>query len=110
MICPACGYTDNKKIRSLQQNKAYFGIGVARIADKMGYPQKIMHKALAGAFFGFIDVTIGDLVIKVPQSTTGRTTKEFMDFYEFVQDIGTKVGVDIPSPREVNYAASRNQL
>lgn len=102
-ICPVCGYTENKKIRSIQQNKAYFGIGVARIAERMGYEKNIMHKALAGAFFGFIDVRIGNEVFKVPASTTGRTTREFMDFYAYVQKTGAEIGVDVPAPKERSY-------
>lgn len=100
MICPNCGHSDDRKVRSIQQNKAYFGIGVARIAEKMGYERNIMHKALAGAFFGFVDVRIGDEVFKVPETTTGRTTKEFMEFYEYVQKIGADIGVDVPNPNE----------
>lgn len=102
--CITC--TCNTKKRSIQQNRAYFGIAVDKIAEAAGYEPKIMHKALAGAFFGFIDVTIGDMVFKVPASTTGRTTKEFIEFYEFVQKIGAeKYGISIPSPNEIPIEA-----
>jgi len=100
MFCPNCGYTDEKKTRSIQQNKAYFGLAVSRLADKYNCEKNIMHRALAGAYFGFVDVQIGGLTVKVPASTSGRTTKEFKEFFEYVQKIAAEVGVDIPSPNE----------
>ena len=98
MICQNCGFNDGKKMSTPQQRKAYFGIAVKILADHYGYEKNIMHKALAGAFFGFIDVKIGDMVIKVPASTTGRTTKEAMEYYEYIQKIASERGIDVPSP------------
>ena len=100
MICPNCGFNDGKKMSSNAQRRAYFGIAVKTLADHYGYEPKTMHKALAGAFFGFIDVRLEDMVIKVPASTTGRTTKEFMEFFEYIQKIAAERGVQVPSPNE----------
>ena len=97
-ICENCGFNNGKKMSTTQQRKAYFGIAVKVLADHYGYEPKIMHKALAGAFFGFIDVKIGDMVIKVPASTTGRTTKEAIEYYEYIQKIAAERGIDVPSP------------
>lgn len=99
-ICEKCGHINKAKPSSIQQRRAYFGIGVARIAEKMGYERTIMHKALAGAFFGFVDVRIGNEVFKVPATTTGRTTKQFIEFYEYIQKIGAEIGVNVPSPEK----------
>lgn len=98
MICTNCGHNDSKKMSTPQQRKAYFGLAVNKMADYYGYEKNIMHKALAGAFFGFVDVRIGDVVLKVPETTTGRTTKEMSDFFNWIQKTGAEVGVDIPSP------------
>ena len=103
MICENCCkeiLNVGKKMSTVQQRKAYFGIAVKRLADHYGYEPKVMHKALAGAYYGFIDVKLGDMVIKVPASTTGRTTKEFMEFFDYIQKIAAERQVDIPSPNE----------
>lgn len=97
-ICENCGFNNGKKMSTTQQRKAYFGIAVKTLADHYGYEINTMHKALSGAFFGFIDVKLGDMVIKVPASTTGRTTREFMEFFEYVQKLGADRGINVPSP------------
>ncbi len=100
MLCEKCQNEVLIKPRSDKQNKAYFGIAVQRLADKYNVRKETMHKALAGAYFGFDEIQIGELIIKVPKTTTGRTTKEFKEFYEFIQQTGADVGVDIPDPKE----------
>ena len=101
MICPNCGYNDNKKASTNQQRRAYFGLAVNKLAEHYSREPQIMHKALAMAFFGAVDVKIGDQTYNVPASTTGRTTKEFCDFFAYIQKIGAEVGVNIPSPKEL---------
>jgi len=98
MICQNCGFNDQKKMSTTQQRKAYFGIAVKVLADHYGYEKNTMHKALAGAYFGFVDVRLGDMVIKVPDTTTGRTTKEMKEFFEYIQKIAADRGINVPSP------------
>ena len=98
MICQNCGFNDGKKMSTNQQRKAYFGIAVKTLADHYGYEKNTIHKALAGAFFGFVDVKMGDMVIKVPATTTGRTTKEMAEFFEYIQKIAAERGINVPSP------------
>lgn len=100
MICEKCGHNDGKKMSTPQQRKAYFGLAVQRLADHYGYEKEIMHKALAGSFFGFVDVRIGNTVLKVPETTKGRTTKEMSNYFDWIQRMGAELGVDIPSPKE----------
>lgn len=100
MICQNCGHNDGKKMSTPAQRNAYFGLAVKALANHHSCHKNEMHKALAGAFFGFVDIQIGPMVIKVPATTTGRTTKEFKEFYEFIQEVASKDGVDIPSPNE----------
>ena len=97
-VCPNCGYSEKNKPSSIQQRKAYFGIAVTRIADHYSVEKNIMHKALAGAYFGFVDVPVGPIVIKVPATTTGRTTKEMCDYFDWLQKLGADLGLNIPSP------------
>lgn len=92
------------KQRSGQQNKAFFGIAVDRFADHYGQEKEVMYKALAGAYFGFDEVKMGGITIMVPKSTKRRTTKEFAGFYEWLQRIGSEIGINIPSPDERKVA------
>ena len=98
MNCPHC----HKEIkpRSIAQNRAYFGLAVERLAEHYSVEQKTMHKALAGAYFGFEEVDMGGLIIKVPKSTTGITTKEFKEYYEWIQKLAAERGVNIHDPNE----------
>lgn len=101
MLCENCGHNNGKKMSTNQQRKLYFGIAVKRLADHYNREKEIMHKALAGAYFGFVDVQLGNMVLKVPATTTGRTTKEMKDYFEWLQKLGADLGVDIPSPKEI---------
>ena len=98
-ICSNCGFNDQKKMSTTQQRKAYFGIAVKVLADHYGQRKEIMHKALAGAFFGFVDVEMGDdFKLRVPETTTGRTTKEMAEFFDYIQQIAADRGINVPSP------------
>jgi len=97
--CVACGQ-EVKKVRTDKQNRAFFGIAVQKLADHYGTEKEIMYKALAGAYYGFEEVVIGQLTIRVPKSTRNRTTKEANEFYEWIQKLGAEAGVNIPSPNE----------
>lgn len=101
MICPKCGFTDGKKVRSIQQNRAYFGIAVKMIAEQCNSTVAAMHDALAGEFLGHEIVKMpGGKVIKVPKSTKPLTTKEFSQYVEKIQRWAAENGIDIPNPNE----------
>lgn len=97
--CPTCKRPFIKQ-RSGQQNRAFFGIAVDKFAEHYGQEKEVMYKALAGAYFGFDEVSMGGLTIMVPKSTKKCTTKEFKEFYDWLQRQGAQVGIDIPSPNE----------
>ena len=98
-ICQNCGFNDGKKMSTGAQRRAYFGIAVNTLAEHYSVEKNTMHKALAGAFFGFVDIDFGGgLIMTVPATTTGRTTKEISDFYTYVQKLASERGINIPSP------------
>jgi hypothetical protein len=101
LFCDGTGQTeDNKKPRSIRQNKAYFGLAVQRLADHYQVEKEIMHKGLAGAYFGFEEIKIGELIIKAPKSTKGRSTVEFMEYFAWIQKLAAEERIDISSPNE----------
>lgn len=101
MICEKCGFTDNRKSRSIQQNKAYFGLVVNLIGDHLGYDKEDMHKILAYKFLGTVDICIEGDVIKVPRSTKKLTTKEFCQYAENIQRWAAEyLSINVPSPNE----------
>ena len=99
-FCPKCGYIFPFKKRSIQQNRAYFGLAVARIAEQCNTTKEDMHKALAYEFLGVNPVSINGKIIMVPKSTSRLTTKEFSEFFEKIQRWGAENGIDITSPNE----------
>lgn len=100
-VCSQCGFVTSKVPRSGQQNRAYFGLAVERIAFECGSNKEDMHKALAGEFLGYEKVTMPDGTIhKVPRSTKSLSTKEFMDYIEKIQRWAAENGIDIPNPGE----------
>lgn len=104
--CPKCGYTETVKQRSIYQNKAYFGLAVARIADQCNSTKEAMHKALAGEFLGHDIVTMPNgTTRKVPKSTKDLTTKQFCEYMERIQRWAAENGIDVPSPNEVPIEA-----
>lgn len=100
MKCPKCGYCDGVKSRSIQQNRAYFGLAVSKIAAQCNCTKEDMHKALAGEFLGFNEVKMGNHKVLVPRSTKDLTTKEFMAYVERVQRWAAEQGIDVLNPNE----------
>ncbi len=99
MICPNCGYSDDKKPRSTQQNRAWFGLCVQKIADHLGYDKEDMYKILALKFLGAVEIKIEGETIRVPKSTRKLTTKEFCEFVEKIQRWAAEyLGMNIPDP------------
>lgn len=85
--------------RSDRQNRAYFGIVVAMLAEHCGYEPDEMHEALAWKFLG-IDQA-GDPLPR-RRSTAGLTTAEFEDYVGRVRRwAAEELGCDIPEPNEV---------
>lgn len=103
--CPTC-HRAYAKNRSIQQNRAYFGLTVTAIARQCNSKKDDMHKALAGEFLGYETVVMPTGKVRtVPRSTKTLTTKQFCDFMEKIQRYAAENGIDIPSPNEVPVTA-----
>lgn len=103
MLCPTCRQTvDLVKIRSNQQNRAYFGLVVAMIAEDRGYSKEAFHKALAGEFLGYDEIILNGTTRMVPKSTKELTTVEFKAYEEAVRLWAIDEGYYIPEPKKDN--------
>ena len=90
-----------KSQRSIQQNKAYWGIPVEIIAEYLGWEKDAVHIALKEKFASHRDEKTGLLVI---ESTAAMDTKRFNKYYEDIQRWAAEfLGVDVPSPNEADY-------
>ncbi len=101
MLCTLCGQPVNiNKKRTIQQNRAYFGLVVKMIADHLGYDKEDMHKALAGEFLGYRSVKINDKVVQVSKSTKRLNTIEFNEYADRIRRWAAEQGFSIPEPQE----------
>ncbi len=88
--------------RSNLQNRYYFGVVVKMLADKLGYEREEMHYALRVKFLGEDEDQYG---LKKIRSTTGLSTKEFIETYtEPIKRWSAEfLCLRIPDPNEVDY-------
>jgi hypothetical protein len=85
-----------RKARSLNQNRYYFGVVVKILADFTGYTPEETHDALRMKFL----VVHG--VIDTIQSTTELSTVEFEEYMAKIRQwASVEYGVGIPEPNEV---------
>lgn len=102
--CQNCGFIIKDASflpgRSNQQNRAYFGLAVERLAQQCACSKDAMHKVLAGEFIGWDEVKIGEKIIKVPKSTKNLNTIQFNNFFEKIQRWAAENGMEIPNPNE----------
>ena len=102
-----------KATRSNEQNALLFGVVYPPIAEAMGYEVEAIHEYMLGRHFGWVDVKVPKTprnpegIESRPFRTTTRDehgkrsvldTREFTEFYEFVQRIGSECGVFVPDP------------
>ena len=90
------------KKRSNLQNAYYRGLVVPMIARAMGEDDLDAVHDYLKAEFNFKYIIIGDKEIKMPQSTTKKTTVEFIEYIERVQRWAAEfLSLYIPSPNEM---------
>lgn len=86
--------------RSLKQNRAYFGLIVAAVAEHCGYSKDEAHEALA---FKFLRQGEPDAPLPTRKSTADLTTKEFEEYQAQVKQFAAEeLGLFIPDPGQVN--------
>lgn len=87
-----------KRRRSDRQNRYYWGVVVALLAEYFGYSREEMHEALK---MKFLRKEPPDKPATV-RSTTDLSTQEFEDYLEEVRQWAAEFyGIDIPLPDEV---------
>lgn len=103
-----------RKSRSDDQNAALWGVAYPPLCEHTGYRAEEIHEVMCMEFFGRkVDDVLGQTVIKpVRTTTTGMDgkrdvidTKTFAEFYEHVQMRGSELGIFIPDPDPMRYAA-----
>ena len=87
-----------KSQRSIQQNRAYFGLAVEILCDKTGFNREEMHEALKAKFASRVDEQTGLTII---ESTADMDTVRFCRYYEDIQRWAAEfLGVYIQDPNE----------
>lgn len=107
MKCPYCKKEINlkeMKMRSLPENRYYFGVVVKVLSDHLGYTLNEIHDILKNMFLSevrYVDTKKGIKEIRVPKSTTELTT---ISFEQYLSDIRQWASVElscyIPVPNE----------
>lgn len=88
-----------KSVRSLQQDRAYFGIAIKQLCQKTGYTKEEMHEAMKVKFASRIDHNTGLIVV---ESTAKMSTTRFNEFYADIQKWAAEfLNLYIPDPGEI---------
>jgi hypothetical protein len=88
-----------KSQRSIEQNRAYWGLIIEILCDHTGYNKDQMHFALKEKFASHIDDKTG---LRIIESTAKMDTKRFIKYYEDIQQWASEfLHVYLPSPNEV---------
>ena len=88
-----------ESVRSLPQNRCYWGLVLPTIANDIGYSTEELHEALKMKFLPREYVMLGDKEQEVRKSTTQLSTIEFNQYLEaIIAFAGTELGVSIPPP------------
>ena len=109
MNCPICGYSTNKKQRSNNQNRYYWGVVIDLLSEHTGFNREEMHEVLKHKFLrrtlwipkkdGIQEQSI------ITYSTTDLTTKQFEDYLSEIRIWSSQdLGLFLPEPNEVDYA------
>jgi hypothetical protein len=85
-----------KKIRSMSQNRYYWGVVIALFAEHVGLDAEEMHAALKMKF-----LQKHDGPMETVRSTTDLSTEEFQEYLEKCKQLAAEMGVEIPDPGHV---------
>lgn len=106
--CPTC-HREIKKSRSVNQNDLYWGYFVEPLTEhlsKHGYTTDDVHELLKLECNGKILVVPADngimVEVRIGQSTTGLTVKEFGQFLDRVKEYASKRGCVLRMPDDPN--------
>lgn len=107
MICPYCHKefsAKEEKMRSLQENKYYWGVIVKILSSELGYTRDETHEILKELFLRelkFLKTKDGVEEVWITKSTTKLSVGEFEDYLsEIRQWASMALGIYLPLPRE----------
>lgn len=86
------------KVRSNNQNRLYWGVYLAALAEHTGHTPEELHDVLKAMFLPREFVTIGKLEIEVVKSTTKLTTDEFNKYLTQIEAwCNQELGIRLPT-------------
>jgi hypothetical protein len=90
-----------RKNRSIQQNRALFGVAYKALHEATGNDPEDLHCYFKGEYGGWEVVEVMGQKRKVPiKRSSTMTTSEFSDFYQFIQRRAAENGYYVPDPNE----------
>lgn len=108
MICPYCKKAfdiHEERMRSLPQQRYYFGVIVKILSEHMGYTILETHEIMKAMFLSEIKIVTtkaGAKEVKIVKSTTEITTIEAEEYYSQIRIwASAELGCWIPEPNEV---------
>lgn len=96
-----------RKERTPPQNAALWGLAYVHLTEETGYTSEELHHEFCGRFFGWEVVEIFGERRRRPRRTTTTNergerdvlgTRDFAEFYSFVQRIAAEACIHIPDP------------
>lgn len=107
MKCPYCKKEINLrevKIRSLPENRYYFGVIVQILSDELGYSREEVHEICKHLFLSeviFLKTKDGFKEMRIPKSTTQLKTIEFEDYLSNIRQWASiELSIYLPLPNE----------
>lgn len=104
MICKQCGYSSDKKGRSNNQNRYYWGVVLPTLSEHTGFTINEAHEVMKYRFLkGWKTVKTNKDYMEVEyiRSTTDLDTKSFEEYMTKVREFAS-IGLScwIPEPNE----------
>lgn len=101
---------DSKPVRTIPQNKYYWGIVVKYIAEYLGYDSNEVHEILKYKFY-YKDYNTKEGVIRVGQSTSSMNKQEFTVYIDSIREwANDTLNVYIPTVEDLNQADFYNLI
>lgn len=105
MICKVCGWSSDKKQRSSNQNRYYFGVVIPCLSEHTGFTVNEMHEVLKYKFLkGWKTLKTKKYYVEAEyvRSTTDLNTSEFEDYMTKVREFASiELSCYIPEPNEM---------
>lgn len=106
ILCPRCrgaGVVKRKKIRSLEQNKYYWGVVVLMIAEQMGEDKETVHEILKNKFNPIRVVLPDQTISEYGGETKKLDTKQFGEYISLIKRWSFEfMEITIPEPNQLS--------